>query len=250
MGCRPRTTVAAIGPAKRYVLTKRGFMRMVWSALGIDTQPVRRLLPVQQMSHPVDVAKASGSAAGLRAAWPDDPQPRIVEGYTEPSRCLCGTSSRIWTSWLPWPLPGFTVAPVSPANRAMTVLTSLGPSADCRGLTHIPRYQVRTSPPGGPLFGFAAWLLAGLGFTGKVARTSHQRTGSGLTVYLQPLRRSHRHPRQDARSRVPGLPHPSARMHSRSTRRLRGKLREALTCSLQRSPPLLCRLRARASVAA
>jgi hypothetical protein len=92
----------------------------------------------------------------------------------------------------------------------MTWLTSLGPSADCRGLTQIPIYQVRTSPPAGPLFGFAVWLLAEAGFTGKVARTSHQRTGSGGTVYLQSLRAPHRHPRQDARSRVPVAPHQHA----------------------------------------
>src|SRR5262245_61334723 len=68
-------------------------------------------------------------------------------------------------------------------NRAMTLFTSLGPSADCRGLTQVPTYQVRISHVRGAAFavsprGFSpSW-----GLQGKVARTPHQRKGSGGTV--------------------------------------------------------------------
>jgi hypothetical protein len=60
------------------------------------------------------------------------------------------------------------------ANRAMTLFTSLGPSADCRGLTQVPIYQVRTSYARGAAFsvsqrGFSlSW-----GLQGKVVRTPH-----------------------------------------------------------------------------
>src|SRR5436305_13576194 len=72
----------------------------------------------------------------------------------------------------------------STPDRAMTLFTSLGPSADCRGLTQVPTYQERTGHARGAAFsvsqhGFSlSW-----GLQGKVARTPHQSKGSGGTVW-------------------------------------------------------------------
>ncbi len=68
-------------------------------------------------------------------------------------------------------------------NRAMTLFTSLGTSADCRGLTPVPIYQVRACNAHVAAFTFSprdsslSW-----GLQGKVVRTPHQSKGSGGTV--------------------------------------------------------------------
>src|SRR5438270_13414966 len=61
------------------------------------------------------------------------------------------------------------------ANRAMTLFTSLGPSADCRGLTQVPTYRERTGHARGAVFSVSQrGFSLGWGLQGKVARTPHQ----------------------------------------------------------------------------
>ena len=68
-------------------------------------------------------------------------------------------------------------------NRAMTLFTSLGTSADCRGLTQVPTYQVRTGHARGAAFAvLQRGFSLGWGLQGKVARTPHQSKGSGDSV--------------------------------------------------------------------
>jgi hypothetical protein len=69
------------------------------------------------------------------------------------------------------------------ANRAMTLFTPLGPSADCSRLTQVPTYQVRTGPARGAAFSVSPrGFSLGWGLQGKVTRTPHQSKGSGGTV--------------------------------------------------------------------
>src|SRR5437870_13007023 len=78
--------------------------------------------------------------------------------------------------------PGIRVCCVM-TNRAMTLFTSLGPSADCRGLTQVTTYQVRTGHARGAAFSVSQrGFSLGWGLQGKVARTPHQSKGSGGTV--------------------------------------------------------------------
>jgi hypothetical protein len=71
----------------------------------------------------------------------------------------------------------------SRTNRAMTLFTSLGLSADCRGLTQVPIYQVRTGHTRWATFSVSQrGFSLGWGLQGKVARTPHQSKGSGGTV--------------------------------------------------------------------
>jgi hypothetical protein len=66
----------------------------------------------------------------------------------------------------------------------MTLFTSLGLSADCRGLTQVPIYQVRTGHTRWATFSVSQrGFLLGWGLQGKVARTPHQSKGSGGTVW-------------------------------------------------------------------
>src|SRR5213075_277136 len=71
----------------------------------------------------------------------------------------------------------------------MTLFTSLGPSADCRGLTQVTTYQVRTGHARGAAFSVSQRRFSlGWGLQGKVARTPHQSKGSDGTVCtLDPL---------------------------------------------------------------
>src|SRR4029434_3235388 len=70
------------------------------------------------------------------------------------------------------------------ANRAMTLFTSLGPSADCRGLTQVPTYQVRIGRARGAAFSVSQRSFSlGWAFQGNVARTPHQSKGSADTVW-------------------------------------------------------------------
>ena len=68
-------------------------------------------------------------------------------------------------------------------NRAMTLFTSLGPSADCIGLTQVAKYQGRTNNAR-----TAAFSVSQRGFSlggdlqGKVVRTPHQSKGSDDSV--------------------------------------------------------------------
>src|SRR4029450_7065132 len=72
---------------------------------------------------------------------------------------------------------------LAPANRAMTLFTSLGPSADCRGLTQVPTYQVRIGHARGAAFSVShCGFSLSLGLQGKVARTPHQMRGGEGTV--------------------------------------------------------------------
>src|SRR5262245_48759587 len=65
----------------------------------------------------------------------------------------------------------------------MTLFTSLGPSADCRGLTQVPTYQVRIGHACEAAFSVSQrGFSLGQGLQGKVARTPHQSKGSGGTV--------------------------------------------------------------------
>jgi len=65
----------------------------------------------------------------------------------------------------------------------MTLFTSLGPSADCRGLTQVTTYQVRTGHARGAAFSVSQRRFSlGWGLQGKVARTPHQSKGSDGTV--------------------------------------------------------------------
>src|SRR2546421_4320888 len=67
----------------------------------------------------------------------------------------------------------------------MTLFTSLGPSADCRGLTQVPTYRERTGHARGAAFSVSQrGFSLGWGLQGKVARTPHQSKGSGGTVCL------------------------------------------------------------------
>jgi hypothetical protein len=78
--------------------------------------------------------------------------------------------------------------PDTSTNRAMTLFTSLGPSADCRGRTQATKYQVRTGHTRGAAFSVSQcgfWLSWAL--QGKVARTPHQSKGSDGTVCQYPL---------------------------------------------------------------
>src|SRR5439155_20024113 len=78
--------------------------------------------------------------------------------------------------------PGIRVCCVM-TNRAMTLFTSLGPSADCRGLTQVTTYQVRTGHARGAAFSVSQRRFSlGWGLQGKVARTPHQSKGSDGTV--------------------------------------------------------------------
>ena len=64
------------------------------------------------------------------------------------------------------------------------LFTSLGPSADCRGLTQVPTYQERTGHARGAAFSVSQrGFSLGWGLQGKVARTPHQSKGSGGTVW-------------------------------------------------------------------
>src|SRR5881396_953455 len=75
---------------------------------------------------------------------------------------------------------------VSSTNRAMTLFTSLGPSADCRGLTQVPTYRERTGHARGAAFSVSQrGFSLGWGLQGKVARTPHQSKGSGGTVCMK-----------------------------------------------------------------
>src|SRR5439155_21265697 len=66
----------------------------------------------------------------------------------------------------------------------MTLFTSLGPSADCRGLTQVPTYRERTGHARGAAFSVSQrGFSLGWGLQGKVARTPHQSKGSGGTVW-------------------------------------------------------------------
>src|SRR6266436_9804690 len=79
--------------------------------------------------------------------------------------------------------PGIRVCCVM-TNRAMTLFTSLGPSADCRGLTQVTTYQVRTGHARGAAFSVSQrGFSLGWSLQGKVARTPHQSKGSGGTVW-------------------------------------------------------------------
>src|SRR5438445_8492437 len=65
----------------------------------------------------------------------------------------------------------------------MTLFTSLGPSADCRGLTQVPTYRERTGHARGAAFSVSQRRFSlGWGLQGKVARTPHQSKGSDGTV--------------------------------------------------------------------
>ncbi len=65
----------------------------------------------------------------------------------------------------------------------MILFTSLGPSADCRGLTQVPTYQVGTGHTRGAAFSVLQRDFSlGWGLQGKVARTPHQSKGSDGTV--------------------------------------------------------------------
>ena len=68
-------------------------------------------------------------------------------------------------------------------NHAMTLFTSLGPSADCRRLTQITKYQARIGHARGAAFSVSPrGFSLGWGLQGKVARTPHQSKGSEGTV--------------------------------------------------------------------
>ena len=69
------------------------------------------------------------------------------------------------------------------SNCAMTLFTSLGPSADCMGLTQVVKYQGRTNNARAAAFSVSQrGFSLGWGLQGKVARTPHQSKGSGGTV--------------------------------------------------------------------
>jgi hypothetical protein len=68
----------------------------------------------------------------------------------------------------------------------MTLFTSLGPSADCRGLTQVTKYQGRTNNARAATFSVSQRRFSlGWGLQGKVARTPHQSKGRGGTVGLE-----------------------------------------------------------------
>ena len=72
-------------------------------------------------------------------------------------------------------------------NRAMTLFTSLGPSADCRGLTQVSKYQGRTNNAHLTAFSISQrGFSLSWGLQGKVGRTPHQSKGSGGTVWDAP----------------------------------------------------------------
>jgi hypothetical protein len=83
--------------------------------------------------------------------------------------------------------PAFTdsyLSVVNRTNRAMTLFTSLGPLADCRGLTQVPTYQVRIGSAHGAAFSVSQrGFSLSLGLQGKVARTPHQSKGSDGKVW-------------------------------------------------------------------
>ena len=61
----------------------------------------------------------------------------------------------------------------------MTLFTSLGLSADCRGRTQVTKYQVRTGHARGAALSVSQrGFLLGWALQGKVARTPHQSKGS------------------------------------------------------------------------
>jgi hypothetical protein len=90
------------------------------------------------------------------------------------------------------------------ANRAMTLFTSLGPSADCRGPTQVPIYQVQTGHASGAASSVSQrGFSLGWGLQGKVARTPHQSKGSGGTVCALDMYSSGREPKDKSLARKP-----------------------------------------------
>src|SRR5262249_22422862 len=85
---------------------------------------------------------------------------------------LCATGARSLSK------RGHDLCPSELTNRVMTLFTSLGASAECRGQTQVPKYQVQTWNARTATFAFSQrGSLLRWGLQGKVTRTPHQRKG-------------------------------------------------------------------------